>query len=294
MEGLFPPHRPLPESAKLRITTRTKFLEQVLKSEVFMVGEGLVGTVARTGKGILIENALDDPRVVKHDDPALVVRSIIVVPIQFRERNLGVLAIVNPSDGGPFGETDFSLATSLAEQAGLAIHNLDLLAYQIEKNKLDSELGLANEIQSMLLPRQFHVSVVENSTEAEVRRARWLFPLYLIAINLFVIPIALGSSSAVAIASRAVRSVTSQISVASCSTQPGWGKCWVNSRYDQATLRPEWSNAMARTPVVPASMAMTTAMPETLFRRGHRLRRRGLLGRFESRQVTATGGCRCE
>src|ERR1044071_8297111 len=36
----------------------------------------------------------------------------------------------------------------------------------------------------MLLPRQFHVSVVENSTDAEVGRARWLFPLYLVAINL--------------------------------------------------------------------------------------------------------------
>ena len=33
----------------------------------------------------------------------------------------------------------------------------------------------------MLLPRQFHVSVVENSTDAEVGRARWLFPLYLVA-----------------------------------------------------------------------------------------------------------------
>ncbi|MBV9533252.1 MAG: PAS-domain containing protein [Bradyrhizobium sp.] len=43
----------------------------------------------------------------------------------------------------------------------------------------------------MLLPRQFHVSVVENTSDAEVRRARWLFPLYLLAINLFVIPIAL-------------------------------------------------------------------------------------------------------
>src|SRR6202000_3358807 len=43
----------------------------------------------------------------------------------------------------------------------------------------------------MLLPRQFHVSVVENSTDAEVSRARWLFPLYLVVINLFVIPIAL-------------------------------------------------------------------------------------------------------
>ena len=43
----------------------------------------------------------------------------------------------------------------------------------------------------MLLPRQFHVSVVENSSGAEVSRARWLFPLYLVAINLFVIPIAI-------------------------------------------------------------------------------------------------------
>src|SRR6202451_1889107 len=43
----------------------------------------------------------------------------------------------------------------------------------------------------MLVPRQFHVSVVENSSDAEVKRARWLFPLYLVAINLFVIPIAI-------------------------------------------------------------------------------------------------------
>src|SRR5437660_5147000 len=43
----------------------------------------------------------------------------------------------------------------------------------------------------MLLPRQFHVSAVENSSDSEVSRARWLFPLYLVAINLFVIPIAI-------------------------------------------------------------------------------------------------------
>lgn len=43
----------------------------------------------------------------------------------------------------------------------------------------------------VLLPRQFHVSVVENSDDTEVKRARWLFPLYLVAINLFVIPIAM-------------------------------------------------------------------------------------------------------
>jgi Na+/proline symporter/signal transduction histidine kinase/CheY-like chemotaxis protein len=43
----------------------------------------------------------------------------------------------------------------------------------------------------ILLPRQFHVGVVENHSEAEIRRAAWLFPAYLVLINLFVMPIAM-------------------------------------------------------------------------------------------------------
>jgi Na+/proline symporter/nitrogen-specific signal transduction histidine kinase len=41
------------------------------------------------------------------------------------------------------------------------------------------------------LPRQFQVAVVENVDERHLATAAWLFPLYLLAINLFVIPIAL-------------------------------------------------------------------------------------------------------
>ena len=41
------------------------------------------------------------------------------------------------------------------------------------------------------LPRQFQVMVVENVDERHLDRALWLFPVYLIAINLFVVPIAL-------------------------------------------------------------------------------------------------------
>jgi Na+/proline symporter/signal transduction histidine kinase/CheY-like chemotaxis protein len=44
----------------------------------------------------------------------------------------------------------------------------------------------------IMLPRQFHVAVVENRTEGELRMAGILLPLYLIAINLFVLPIAIG------------------------------------------------------------------------------------------------------
>ena len=43
----------------------------------------------------------------------------------------------------------------------------------------------------IMLPRQFHVTVVENRTAKELRLAGFLFPLYLIAINLFVLPMAI-------------------------------------------------------------------------------------------------------
>ena len=44
----------------------------------------------------------------------------------------------------------------------------------------------------MFLPRQFHVSVVENSNEGHIHKAMWLLPLYLLLINIFVYPIAMG------------------------------------------------------------------------------------------------------
>jgi sigma-B regulation protein RsbU (phosphoserine phosphatase) len=74
VEGLFPPHRPLPDHVKGKLTTRAKFIEQVLKSEEFPVGEGIAGRVAQTGRGELIADAARDPRIVKHDDPNLLVR----------------------------------------------------------------------------------------------------------------------------------------------------------------------------------------------------------------------------
>lgn len=43
----------------------------------------------------------------------------------------------------------------------------------------------------VLLPRQFHVMIVENRDPSELQTAVWLFPLYLILINIFVLPIAL-------------------------------------------------------------------------------------------------------
>jgi len=42
----------------------------------------------------------------------------------------------------------------------------------------------------IFLPRQFQVTVVENVNEEHLNKAIWLFPLYLLAINIFVLPVA--------------------------------------------------------------------------------------------------------
>jgi PAS domain S-box-containing protein len=49
---------------------------------------------------------------------------------------------------------------------------------------------LVSMLAVMLLPRQFHVLVVQNPRERDVQTAAWAFPLYLLAINVFVLPIA--------------------------------------------------------------------------------------------------------
>lgn len=50
---------------------------------------------------------------------------------------------------------------------------------------------LLSAIAIIMLPRQFHVTVVESRSDKELRTASWLFPLYLVLINIFVFPIAL-------------------------------------------------------------------------------------------------------
>ncbi|MBU2324788.1 MAG: hybrid sensor histidine kinase/response regulator, partial [Gammaproteobacteria bacterium] len=52
------------------------------------------------------------------------------------------------------------------------------------------QTGLAM-IAIICLPRQFHVTVVENTEPTDLRLARWVFPLYLVLAALFVVPIAL-------------------------------------------------------------------------------------------------------
>ena len=84
-------------------------------------------------------------------------------------------------------------------------------------------LTLLAALAVMMLPRQFQVAVVENSSEHHLRRAVWMFPLYLLLINVFVIPIALAGQLEFAgskknnIVSHSMRAIARKLSNAATS-----------------------------------------------------------------------------
>ena len=53
-------------------------------------------------------------------------------------------------------------------------------------------LTILSMLAIVFLPRQFQVTVIENKDEKHLRKAIWLFPVYMLAINIFVLPIAFG------------------------------------------------------------------------------------------------------
>lgn len=55
-----------------------------------------------------------------------------------------------------------------------------------------ASLTILSMLAIIFLPRQFQMAVIENMDESHLNKAMWLFPLYLVAINIFVLPIAFG------------------------------------------------------------------------------------------------------
>lgn len=75
------------------------------------------------------------------------------------------------------------------EDAGLS----ELLRIGGDTNTSYSEwfvLVVLSMFAVVLLPRQFQMAVVENTSLMHIKKTIWLFPLYLLLINLFVVPIA--------------------------------------------------------------------------------------------------------
>ncbi|MCJ8293729.1 MAG: ATP-binding protein [Colwellia sp.] len=79
----------------------------------------------------------------------------------------------------------FSIFAEFAHEAQFNPKVLTITTQQWLSFMLIGALGI------ITLPRQFHVGIVECSDAKFLDRAKWLFPLYLLLINLFTFPVAL-------------------------------------------------------------------------------------------------------
>lgn len=152
--GVFPP---LVEDASASLDTsvsKSKHVENLVKTRVIQRGEGIIGSVADLGTPLLIADAECDPRIPRHQLDFLRIRSVLLVPMRFHQNVSGVLVVVNRVDGKPFAETDLSLLQALADQASAAVYYAGLRDSLDEKKRIDHDLSLAREIQASLLPAE--------------------------------------------------------------------------------------------------------------------------------------------
>jgi Na+/proline symporter len=118
----------------------------------------------------------------------------------------------------------------LAAAVERTVHNPALTALSLNGNWL--AITVLSGLAFLCLPRQFHVAVVEHDHPRSLNRARWMFPLYMLLINLFVVPIALGprllgraqSRPARAVAALRQRLLSIFVSSADCRRQPAWSR----------------------------------------------------------------------
>lgn len=78
----------------------------------------------------------------------------IAVPLQSKTNIHGILFLGNKSNNQHYSESDFEFIASLVGLASLTIDNIKLFEQVLEKEKLEKELQIANQIQKYFLPSQ--------------------------------------------------------------------------------------------------------------------------------------------
>lgn len=130
---------------------RTEELEDEMRAQRFALGEGVIGEVAKSGRGQLISDVRAAGIMLGTTTEYMRNRSMLVVPLRVREETLGVMAVLNKQRGS-FAPDDQNLLQALADQASLSINNAMLTVEVAKQERLRRDLQIARDIQQRLLP----------------------------------------------------------------------------------------------------------------------------------------------
>jgi len=147
-----------------------------LRDVRIQVGQGLAGWVAKTGKAVVVPDTRKDSRFFGQVDEQtkMETRSVVAVPVRFRDQCLGVIELVNCIEpGGCFSQRDLALLEALADYAAIAIEN----ARHVQRIH---ELTITDDCTSLYNARHLNFML-----DTEIYRShRYAFEFSLIFIDL--------------------------------------------------------------------------------------------------------------
>ncbi|MGC8657853.1 MAG: GAF domain-containing protein [Desulfomonilaceae bacterium] len=116
--------------------------------------DGVCGWVFSTGKAALVHDAMNDPRLyrVVDDTSGFQTRNMVCVPLQTREKKLGVLYALNKM-GRSFDDEDVNVMIALASNVALALENA---TYYSELENSNRELERLNRVKTRILHHLSH------------------------------------------------------------------------------------------------------------------------------------------
>jgi PAS domain S-box-containing protein len=127
-------------------------------------GEGIIGWVAQQGKIAIVSRAQEDPRFSRVIDAhtGFQTHSILAVPLQVRDTVIGVLEVLNKSEG-EFSGHDRLLIETLAASVAIAIENARLYDQARQTAAAAERSLLARELHDAVSQTLFSASVIAES-----------------------------------------------------------------------------------------------------------------------------------
>ncbi len=96
-----------------------------VKKYTLEMGEGIAGWVALNDRSLVVNDAENDSRHFSliGEDTGYITNNLIAVPLRAKDEVIGVLEVINKSDGDNFNDEDLRFLEVLADQASIAIQN---------------------------------------------------------------------------------------------------------------------------------------------------------------------------
>ncbi len=125
------------------------------KGEGFRISSAVRDRVLNEKTSILVSDArLDDLLRARVSIVEQMVRTLMAVPLQTRERIIGLIYVDAPSFARAFSEDDLSLLTVMANTAAIRIEHARLAEVEEAERRMAHELAQAAEIQRSYLPER--------------------------------------------------------------------------------------------------------------------------------------------